>query len=408
MSQRRRARGSADEDILGGLEPAGGDLAGPEAIYGGQSASEIADESYGTNVFGGRSRRVVARLLPIMDIVPDAAQPRRVVPSALRAHWDGQPRTVRALLNLWLRQVDRERQERSRPVFDLDAYLMGGETERAPAVLREDEAALSRIGRPYGPLEAGLLEVVDLAASIRRDGLTNPITVVDQGRTFTIETGERRWLAYHLLLAHFGDADPGGGQWDAIPARVVAQVDPWRQASENSARQNLNAIARARQLALLLMDLHGPQHFGPPEAFATEQDFYAQVADGHLWRVPRGKGEPLLNAMGLSDPAQLRQYRALLRLPFDVWTYADDHNLSEGEVRRLMSDEDTVTPVTVSPAYTRGRRLLRGEAKRSVQRLMAVGNRVREASPDEIEALREDLDMLDAWVESLRDALYGR
>jgi len=66
----------------------------------------------------------------------------------------------------------------------------------------------------------------------------------------------------------------------------------------------LNAIAKARQFALLLMDLHGADHFDPFNAFEHEQDFYAQVADGTQWRIPRGKGEVLLRQMeewGLDD-----------------------------------------------------------------------------------------------------------
>ena len=190
-------------------------------------------------------------------------------------------------------------------------------------------------------------------ASIRRDGLTNPISVVRRGNNYELETGERRWLAYHLLHWKFGENDllPNNKQrnWSRIPARIVKEVDIWRQASENNARDNLNAISKARQLALLLMDLHGWEHFSTFNEFENEQDFYSQVADGNEWRIPRGHGEVLLNAMGLSDASQLRQYRALLRLPLADWRKADDENLTEGELRKIQNQSYTVTGVTVSP-----------------------------------------------------------
>ena len=195
------------------------------------------------------------------------------------------------------------------------------------------------------------MKLIDLAASIRRDSLSNPVSLVRHPDHYEIETGERRWLAYHVLYWKFGDGDkrPDGSvvNWSRIPARIVTQVDVWRQASENNARDNLNAISRARQLSLLLMDLHGSHNFTALDASQSEQAFYAQVADGADWRIPRGQGERLLNAMGMSDAGQLRQYRALLRLPTDLWRKGDDEDLSEGELRRMKAALDSVTRVTV-------------------------------------------------------------
>ena len=77
------------------------------------------------------------------------------------------------------------------------------------------------------------------------------------------------------------------------------------------------------------------------EKGGSEREYYAQVADGHEFRVPRGEGERLMNAMGLKSPTQLRQYRALLRLDDAHWQEADDGNLGEGEIRRLQSGESS-------------------------------------------------------------------
>jgi hypothetical protein len=78
------------------------------------------------------------------------------------------------------------------------------------------------------PALQALIELAALAASIRRDGLTNPITVINLGnKRYQLETGERRWLAYHLLYQMLPDA-----KWRHIPARVMSELDVWRQAAE--------------------------------------------------------------------------------------------------------------------------------------------------------------------------------
>ena len=131
---------------------------------------------------------------------------------------------------------------------------------RLSCVGRMKMATASRPGRK----EAPLLRLADLAGSIRQDGLTNPITVVKTGDTHVIETGERRWVAFHLLNAYID-----GDDYQSIPARRMPELNLWRQASENTARDALNAIARARQIALLLMDMHGWEHFAAIEDFRT-------------------------------------------------------------------------------------------------------------------------------------------
>ena len=77
--------------------------------------------------------------------------------------------------------------------------------------------------------------------------------------------------------------------------------------------------------------------------------FYAQVEDGNEWRIPRGQGDRLMNALGFKNKRQLRDYRALLRLDDEGWNYADDNNISEGELRHAnysvpMGTVDEPTP----------------------------------------------------------------
>jgi hypothetical protein len=116
----------------------------------------------------------------------------------------------------------------------------------------------------------------------------------------------------------------------------------WRQAGENNARDNLNAIGKTRQLALLIMDLYRQQGtlFQPYEKLVKrngcDREFYAQVEDSGRWRIPHGKAELLLNATGLKSLRQLSQYRALLSLPDKAWMIADDTNLSEYRLRQIL------------------------------------------------------------------------
>lgn len=340
MSSRERRRKILDEENLlfnnpNALDPKTADAIG----FGlGDLALEIA---------AADTEFQAIEAVSIQEIQPNSIQPRNTVPHDLTDIFALQPRNVIDIFERWIIEVQLET---GRKDFDITNYLLGQSTDRG----EQAEADSSDHGSALPPAakELALMKLIDLAASIRRDGLANPVTLVKHDDHYEIETGERRWLAYHILYWKFGDGDkrPDGAivNWSRIPSRIVNRVDVWRQASENNARDNLNAIGRARQLALLLMDLHGWHNFAALNTFDIQQAFYAQVADGASWRVPRGQGERLLNAMGLSDAAQLRQYRALLRLPADLWRKGDDEDLTEGELRKMKAALDTVTRVTAS------------------------------------------------------------
>jgi hypothetical protein len=269
-----------------------------------------------------RSERI--KTINIFTIAPDLSQPRRVVPSGVRSHWTGDPNNAADLLTVWW---DAAQQERG-GAFPLEGYLLGDDSAARPATA--------------GPIETGLLAIVDLAVSVRRDGLTNPITVAPDGSgRYRLETGERRWLAFHLLYAFFDGQHPDRPdereRWEKIPARQMKATDVWRQASENTARADLNAIGKARQYALLMMNLYAEEgiRFTPYDRPADQSDrnFYAQAA--RFDRVPYGKRELLLNAMGAKSPAELTRCRKLLSLADEVWQLGDDYNLSQDLLLKL-------------------------------------------------------------------------
>lgn len=281
----------------------------------------------------------------IFAIIPDWSQPRRALPSPVRALWDG---NTKSLGNLYRQWVELVHQERGNTDFDLGA-LLDAQDEARP----EDYDT--------GPLESALLYLAELAGSIKRDGLTNPITVVPHQDRYLLETGERRFLAYHLLYAWYEDE-----RWSNIPAREMQERNVWRQAAENLSRRDLNAIGMARQFAMLLMDLLAAEDenidFTTFEQLLAagqhEKAFYAQVADGEEFRIPKGKGELLLSALGLKNSVQLRQYRALLRLPDYLWVTADDLNWSETFIRQLVEaakgDEDVLALLVQREAIQAG------------------------------------------------------
>lgn len=292
------------------------------------SAEAVSPRVVDQEIFGGNgieipdSGRVVAKPTPIMAIHADPKQPRRALPITIRMHWDGNPLDVTGMLAQW-QSVAEAAYGQSIP---LEA-LLNGEGEGFGA----DDCP---------PITQDYLALVRLARSIKaKPGLINPITIIQSDDKLVIETGERRWLSYHLLHLTFGD------EWVKIPAaKGDAKNSAWLQAEENTQRRQLNAVSMARQLALLIMAARGEESYKPFEEVvsggASDRRFYAQVADGNIHRIPRGMGERLQSAMGIGME-QLSQYRRLLRLTDDelvndgLWTAADVGNWPESTLREL-------------------------------------------------------------------------
>jgi hypothetical protein len=283
------------------------------------SVGQVSDDMYPRT--GPRFKGVAEKPahLSIFDITPDFTQPRRAFPSIVRSLWNGDARTLSEAISRWWGLA----QEEKGSAIDLVAVLQRvGDAE-------QDEN--------MGQIEASLLEVVRLASSILSEGLTNAITVVKAHSGYIIETGERRWLAYHLLYWLTQDT-----KWEKIPGRVMESFSRWRQATENTARADLNAVGKTRQYAILMMDLwQGERKFKALDAFDTDQAFYAQTLG---MRPPRGKGELLLSAMGVANRSSLNDYRRILETPYEVWVKADDEHWS----LRQIIDRETFDASNVS------------------------------------------------------------
>jgi hypothetical protein len=268
-------------------------------LDGSSSAAEDAASLHGTQLGGLQSIRVIK--VSIHDIQPDPLQPRRIIPNDLREAYQGD---AESFLRGWIEAAQIDPMPYFGENFDIPSY--------------ED------------PIQSSLQQVLLLARSIKDTGLTNPITIIRTGRSsYTLETGERRWFAFQMLYNLFGD------EFREIPARVMNERSVWRQASENNQRDDLNAIAKARQYALLMMDVlqSKGEKIETPENFGSERAYYAQVSEIPF---PYGFMDKIQNAMGFSSRMSVTRHRALLRLSDDVWGLADDYDCPESVLRQLL------------------------------------------------------------------------
>lgn len=270
----------------------------------------------------GHGIKVVSLVLD--RVRPDPAQPRRVLPEPIRSEFLAGHINPRQALERWEALVAQEAAARGRPRPEWQALLLRDPEDRADDLLEVDPPGKA------GPEEELLRSIVATAATIRHGGQVSPITVAEvRGAGFyRIETGERRYWAHQWLNMW----DPNG--YEQIQCIIVPGASPWRQAAENTSRENLSAMALARQLATLILDLHGcvPDYAGP-----IPNSWYRQALE---LRVPRGEGASLRAALGGVERSQISRILALLRLPDSVWELADRYRLEEKRLRYVLKVAD--------------------------------------------------------------------
>lgn len=266
--------------------------------------------------------------LPIDHILPDPAQPRRALPEDLRARWLRQE-DMGHILGIWADLAYRAAEDAVSPWRQIIAGTF------QPPDDSSDIADLPPVAQHW-------MELVRLASSVYRVGLEQAVAVYDDGNVYRLLYGERRLLAFHLLRWC------GYQGFDAIPAsqREHDDLAVWRQAFENGARQNLNAIGKARQLALLLMTLNHDK-VQPFRGDQPEWEWYAQAAD---LSIPYGRSEDVATIMGMNTRAHISLYRRLLTLPPQVALLADEYDLTEGALRSMMREagEDRQQLLTIA------------------------------------------------------------
>jgi hypothetical protein len=257
--------------------------------------------------------------LNIQLLRPDPIQPRRILPERIHQDFHLQrlsaPQALKELITLAQVHARSAGRPFSNP-FELLGVLSDDESSDLPTAILSVEEQLLR-------------DLVQLAITLQNDGQVNPLTVVNLSQgvmlQYLIETGERRYWATWLLR----DFHPSSSHDGKLPCVVIptAKSSPFRQAKENTSRAGLNAIAMARQVALLLLHVHGYEM--PYEAVGM--DFYRQALNLDL----RGKREhttEVLAALGGISKQNLSSHKSLLRLSDEAIELADRHNLDIGKL----------------------------------------------------------------------------
>jgi hypothetical protein len=131
-----------------------------------------------------------------------------------------------------------------------------------------------------------------------------------------------------FLPGYHGDA--------TLPCIIVPseRASVFRQAKENTSRSGLNAIALARQAALLILAVHD---IHPPDGPVTN-DFYRPVLDLDL-RSKREYSGDILAAMGGIKKAHLSRLKSLLSLSDEALELADRFNVDESLLRFVLQLE---------------------------------------------------------------------
>lgn len=360
-----------------------------------QTVEELSRTGYGLmgdlDKVGGD--KIVAKPTSIFEIHPDPTQPRRAIPSIVLNSWNyGDPRV---LYHYWMNFVVVEWTGDQNDFNDasmewLHYRVMGGFEER-----------FTVNGSP-GPVERSILEVADLASSIYRDGLTNPITVVRDQGGYVVETGERRWLAYHLLYEITKDE-----RWGKIPARTVDRLDVFRQAAENGQRKNLTAIARARQYAILVMGLNPNTDYLPYHQCVSDQAYYAQALNLSVY----GKNEQILNAMNLKDRSAVSDLKKAFQLRPDQWLVADDEAWSIRQIIELLGAPNNSSatngnlPRPKQTQATEYQSLSRPEDVKRSKELHKMDSRIEGYEPSLKAWVRQHIADERAWLDELEQFL---
>jgi hypothetical protein len=315
-----------------------------------EEMGDLGNFAEASGEISGQGVRVISLVLD--RVRPDPAQPRRVLPASLRDDFTEGRISARQALERWEAIVAGEAAQMGRPRPDWLALM-----DRKPEDTSYESDEIDPPGQP-GPEEDLLRSIVATAATIRHGGQVSPITVYEFQGHYRIETGERRYWAHHWLNMWLSN------DYDQIQCIIVADPSPWRQAAENTSRESLSAMALARQVARLLLYMHG---LVPTSAtHPVSNDWYRQALQ---LRVIRGEGEHLRSALGGMQRAQFSRYLALLRLPDEVWELADRYRLEEKRLRYVLKVPDKTMQVQLVRAI-----IEKNLSAERVQQLVTLGN----------------------------------
>ena len=288
---------------------------------------------------------------------PDPHQPRHILPNDLRERLGGGAPAAEVLWETWQRCL-------GEPLYQaLRSHDLSPEEALAK---RREEGALDLA------LQLTLEGLVQLAGSIARHGLRNPINVYNLGGgRYQIAEGERRWWAHVLtrdVLLRI-EASTILARVHPLPAGELAVLA--RQQAENVHRRDLSAIARARAITrireALALEVSGTTGSTNPERPPVEQDVSGTDGSTHLGGRPRhleaitvsqlddltGQRLAELTGRGMTGRT-VRLYLALLSLPPEAQALAEAASLGERALRPIVSLDDAVEQVRLVRALVAG------------------------------------------------------
>lgn len=226
----------------------------------------------------------IERLTP-SQMVPDRFQPRRLLPTRLRAAFYA---------------------------GEIDCYEAA---RRWLELARQDPGIQNEVER-----------LLAMGSSFESHGQIKPITgswvQLDGQYIFQIETGERRfWAACLQTVAQ------GLSQEPSLRVEVVDQPTRARQVLENRHAEPPTAVGQACEVAALILAEMGIQ----PSGEADEFDYFRQA---NQRRKPEGMWDKITPIMRVSRP-RLVQLLDILELPTPLLDLADRHNVPERVLREI-------------------------------------------------------------------------
>ncbi len=305
-----------------------------------------------------RSEQERSRVLSVGQLLPDPAQPRRLLPEDLREKLLSGASPVGVLWESWRRCLgDRLYQMvRSHVVNPKEALAR----RRADGV-RDLALHLNLEGETM------------LAESIGRHGLRHPIDVyrIDR-RHYQIVDGERRWWAHlhlrYLLLRH---------EFSTIRAQVQPLPDDAGEMSlkrhaQNVHRSDLSAVARARALHSveeLLREEHLVAAAPPGDSLGHGRDeACGRMHRRRAWNKRISRRLQEMTGKGMSA-RKLRHFRGLLTLPPEAQALAEAADLSERSLRPVVSLDDCTQQARLVHTLALGE-MTPAEAEQEVRRLI--------------------------------------
>jgi len=327
-------------------------------------------DPYGTKAEGAEGEMLITPELEACH--PDPHQPRHVLPDDLRERLVAGAAPADVLWEAWQRCLGEA----------LYQALRAHDLSPTEALVKRREEGVLDLA-----LQLTLEGLAELADSLTRHGLRQPINVYDLGGgQYRIAEGERRWWACvylrHVLLRY--EASTILARVQPLPGDALAVLA--RQQAENVHRQDLSAIARARAIARVRETVQGALS-GTGGAWEMEQETGAAPAPGTTgsWEANPASGRPTENELDDLTGRRLaeltgrgiggrmvRHYLALLSLPPEAQALAEAAGLAERALRPVVSLESPAEQVRLVYALAAGE-MTPAQAAAEVKRLKGPG-----------------------------------